>query len=71
MAERPEIDAALQRVREIRDMSDFCEAWPQIRLLFDAECLDHRDDHPEIEQGLDWLISFADKLCVIETDPRR
>ncbi|EFL87561.1 hypothetical protein [Ahrensia sp. R2A130] len=62
-----QIDSALAQVRDLRDMSDFCDAWPQIKVLFEPSVFAARDGTPEIDQALAWLIEFADKLCVFHT----
>ena len=54
---------------EIRDLSDFCEAWPalrgQVRAFVERRC----PDDPQMRAALIWLCLLADRVYYQPPDP--
>ncbi|MEM8853058.1 MAG: hypothetical protein AAGD34_05105 [Pseudomonadota bacterium] len=50
---------------KVRDLSDFCERWPQLRPSLETFVQD-RDDLGDVGETIGWLIVMADKVCKID-----
>ncbi|XWN30451.1 MAG: hypothetical protein ROR55_23670 [Devosia sp.] len=50
---------------KVRDLSDFCERWPQLRPSLETY-VEGRDDLGEVGETIGWLIVMADKVCKMQ-----
>lgn len=50
----------------IRDLSDFCEQWPKLKMLAEVEINAAENLSPETKKILHWLSLLADKVCLSE-----
>ena len=54
--------------REIRDLSDFCLQWPDLReIVLSREREGFGTDDPDLRMVLLWLRLLADRVCCDET----
>lgn len=62
-------------MKKIRDLSDFCTQWPDLRNLVATGQLDEAGMADETRRTIEWLTVLADKVCVVTNeagpDPHR
>lgn len=52
-------------LENVRDVSDFCEKWTQIRVLLTDENIKLDAANPETKVIFEWLVKMADRVCVL------
>lgn len=56
-------DNSLETVENLRDLGDFCLAWPEVRDLVGRETVEASNLPPASKALIAWLSSLADKVC--------
>ena len=57
-----------QNSADIRDLSEFCLEWPNLRECLNATAAPTEDWNPDAKNVLNWLIMLADRTCVLGAD---
>lgn len=60
---------ARRRIAQLRDLSDFCNCWNEIRNVAEASARKLDGTDKEAADTLDWLIILADKVCIDALTP--
>lgn len=52
-----------EKTAAIRDISEFCEKWPDLKKLHDVKEVENLSIEPEIKELIVWLYKLADRVC--------
>ena len=53
-------------IEKLRDLSDFCQNWPELRALLTAECDGTAVENQSKQAIVNWLVLLADRVCATE-----
>ncbi len=57
-----------QNIENIRDLSDFCENWFELKELISDKNITRSNLDVETKQLVSWLRLLADRTCTLETE---
>lgn len=53
---------------DVRDLSDFCEAWPELREHVQLHIQSDAIEEAELRATLTWLCHLSDRICAQASD---